>query len=188
MNFIINGKRCVNFASYALIDLIMNCQNVATTLFLPNMVLLSLASCISPYTPSRRLRRLDKLRRAKLKVAVESPATGSPYATRTRLSYYALAITSTERRRVNSWIFCWVYILTFLDNRSIFLHGTFAERKFKDSRMGEAKQYFRTPSSCNMTGPYVWPIYGRCEKWSCKQSPNSSSQRQLYAGIENWWV
>ena len=50
MNFIINRKHCVNFASYALMNLIMNCQNVTTTLFLPNMVLLSLAIWISPYT------------------------------------------------------------------------------------------------------------------------------------------
>ena len=49
MNFSINRKRCVNFASYALMNLIMNCQNVTTTSFLPNMVLLSLAIWISPY-------------------------------------------------------------------------------------------------------------------------------------------
>ena len=49
MNVIINRKRCVNFTSYALMNLIMNCQNVTTTLFLPNMVLLSLAILISPY-------------------------------------------------------------------------------------------------------------------------------------------
>ena len=79
---------------------------------------------------------------------------GSPYTTRTRLIYYALTITST-RWRVKSSFFCWMYTQTFLDYRTIFLYGTFAERKFEGSRMGKAKVYFRTPSSCNMTGPYV---------------------------------
>ena len=36
--------------------------------------------------------------------------------------------------------------------------------RWKGSR--KAKLYFRTPSSCNMTDPYVCPICWRCEKWS----------------------
>ena len=50
MTFIINRKCCVNFASYALMSLIMSCLNITITMFLPNTVLLSLTIWISPYT------------------------------------------------------------------------------------------------------------------------------------------
>ena len=60
---------------------------------------------------------------------VESPETGSPHSTRTRLIKYALRITSLACIAAKMEYFCTMFLLFYLGNRSIFLNQTFFERK-----------------------------------------------------------